>query len=459
MIKKIICTLVLLSLNVGAVEENNIPDYEGSTYFESYKKLMNTFGIVKSVPNKLSDAKSIQELYLSKDGVNQFNYHTINYFLKLNENLKGFSPKGQLIYKVSELNKLYRDYVTNPNLVKRQIIENQYKEILKQKSQLLDYSLLQNKIYYSSVPILGTYKFDFNNLEKKIIFDTQRINYPAVYLNCFKNGEMIGVFYANGYTDNEDYLPTHANKTPIVLKFPKEISEKFEYSEKNFEENMEYNLCSHKQKFEDLSNAEVYENLLSDNRNQFFVFFNIDTNYKDNNYLVGNVSHMGLFSYDSSDSMHMPYFIWEGKNYSTEKVETIIKNNIIKNNEIKKGFNSNFLKNNYTYVFYNENDEYFMQGLNNGSRARLVLNKTNLFAEYNIVYFEDYLELTLDKLIKDSPNNFPIKMIISKNNSKNISSTLSLYAQLIDRPHYFKELNLDLKQGFLFDWKKNIEEK
>ncbi len=458
--KIIILLISLIVLNVFAKEEEKIMNYDSDTYIKDYSKLISTFGIVKSTPIELNSAKSIQETYLKTTDSLQFNYHSINYFLKLNENFKGFSPNGQLIYLIPELNNLFVEYNTTGNIVKRQLIENQYKEILKEKAKLVDYNYFDNTTYYSGVPLLGAYNFDFDNNEKTIIFETQKINYPAVYINCYKNGEMVGLFFSNGYTFDSIYLPTKASKTPIILKFPKEIRDKFEYTEKVFSENVvEKNLCTHKQKFEDLDKAYLYESLISDANNQFFVFFNIDKNYKENNYLVANVTHMGLFSYDNSDYLHMPYFLWEGKNYSKEKIEETIKNNLLNNNEIKKGFNNNFLKNNYTYVFDHENDMYFIQGINNGDRARMILNKTSLIVEYKIDYHEDYLELTLDKILKESANNFPLKMIITKTDDKSLSSTLSVYTQFIDRPHHFKNLKLNLKEGFLFDWKKNVEEK
>lgn len=455
----IIISYILIN-NVQAKEEETVKsDFSGESYVKDYEKLVSTFGIVKSVPNELNDAKSIQELYLKTKENQNFNYHSINYFLKLNNNLKGFSPKGQLIYQIPELNIMYVEYNTTSNIVKRQIIEQQYKELLKQKAALVDYDKFKNKIYYSGVPLLGAYKFDFEKKEKKIIFETQRVNYPAVYINCYKNGEVVGLFYSNGYEQDSKYLPTNTNKTPIVLKFPKEISEKFEYTEKQFEKGTEKNLCLYREKFEDLSNAELYESLINDNRNQFFVFFNIDESKKEYNYLTANVTHMGIFSYDPSDSLHMPFSLWEGKDYNKENVEEIIEKNLFDNNDIKKGFNNTFIKSNYTYVFENGSDLYFMQGIENGNRVRVILNKSSLQVEYKVSYNEDFLRLTLDKIIEDSPNNFPIEMIISKNNNKKQSSVLSIYAKLIDRPHYFKELEVDLKQAFLFDWKKNVETK
>lgn len=447
--------ILLMSVKINA-QEIKFPDYEGESYIKSYQKLTSTFGIVKSVPESISDSKSIQEIYLNENS-QQFNYHAINYFLKLNNDLKGFSPNGQLIYKIPELNNLFRDYVTNSNIVKRRLIENQYKEILKQKSKLLNYGEFENKIYYSGVPLLGAFQFDFDNLEKKIIFETQKVDYPAVYLNCYKNGEMIGLFYASGYYDSDRYLPTLANKTPIVLRFPKEISEKFEYAEKKYQNENIKNLCLRKEKFEDLNKGDTYESLISDSHNQFFVFFNIDTKADSYNYLVGNVVSMGLFSYDNSDFMHMPYFLWEGKIYNEKPIQEIIKNNLINNNNIKKGFNNGLLKNEYTYVFNHNEDKYFIKGIENGNKARLILNKTSFLAEYKVEYFEDYIELTLNKLLRDSANNFPLKIIISKNSENKQSAILGLYVQFVDRPHYFKELELNLKQGFLFDWKKNVE--
>ena len=437
----------LFSFNLKAQEEEPKVEYIfNMLQQELYEDLGKSIPLAKSLPSELKDSESIQKVYFElKDSFN-FNRAVMSYYWDNVENFQGYSSKSELIFHIPELTGIYNRLKASSNAVTKFRLEKQYKEKFEEFKNGFDMNVFKDKMYYSEVPLKGTFPYDFEKNEKTIIFSDYNAGFPSIYLTCFPNGEIIASFTSRQFVGKDTSIPSFVTKTPIILEVSEEIKEYVSYRQSKYGEN----LCANTKNFKTIEKGEIFESYSNNRNNTYMGFFTIDTTKTDRPYLIGKLSHIGYFIMDN-DYYHMPFEIIGGQTFNETDLEGI-PDRVFEQTIEKGNFSSSFLTSEFSYSF----SDFFIKGKAN-NQLRLAKDKTNLHIIYDYEKFENEIVFTLNKIVKDSPDYYPLKFRITKEKNKE-GVELTAFVLYSKSPFMYIKEELNLKNGFMLDWNSIIND-
>lgn len=448
MFKKILLLLLLLSSYtlLGSKVEYNFSKKE----LESYDKLGKSIPLAKSLPDYLENSISIQKSYFELKDSFEFNRSTMKYYLENTEEFQGYSSNKELFFHIPELTGIYNDIKRSGNIVTRYRLDEKYKKTLNKFADSFDMNYFNDKTYYAEIPLKGVFPYDFEKNKKTLLFSDYSPTFPAMYLTCFPDGNIIASYNGNQYKDEKITIPSFVTNTPIILEVSKEIKEYIKYRASKYGEN----LCEKVVTFDRIEDGEIFEGFTNNKANTYLGFFTIDTKITGKPYLVGKLSHIGFFIMDN-DYYHMPFNIIGGhtfdENTSVENIPDIVLNKL----DNKGAFSKTFLESKFSYTF----SDFFIRGITDKKQINLVKNNTNLHIVYDYEILNNEIIFTLNKIIKDSPDNFPLKFRVVKEKDVTEGTVLSVYTLYSHSPFMYIKETLDLKGGFVLDWKNILNEK
>jgi hypothetical protein len=443
MFKKISLFIVFLLINTNSQASTGYNFSKEQE--ESYNKLGKSIPIVKVVPENLKNSQSIQKIYFELKGSFEFNKSVMPYYLNNIENFNGYSSKKELISYIPELSGLYNKLKSTNNAVTRFRIDKDYKDTFERFSNDFDINFFKDKLYYSEIPLKGAFPYDFKNNNKTVIFSDYKESFPAIYLTCFPDGNIIASFTANQFKAEKSTILSFVTTTPIILEVSQEIKDYIKHRPSQYGKN----LCTNTREFRSIEDGEIFEGYSNNKSNTYMGFFTIDTTITNKPYLVGKLSHIGYFIMDS-DYYHMPFDIVGGYTFNEENIESI-PDKVLDNIKNKEKFSNTFLTSKFSYTF----SDFFFKGTEK-NQVNLIKNSTDLYIIYDYEILENEVIFTLNKIIKDSPDNFPLKFRIIKDKE---GDDLTAYVLYRDSPFIYIEEDFNFKNGVFIDWDGIINKK
>tara|TARA_Y100000588_G_scaffold282343_1_gene299473 strand:- start:2582 stop:3928 length:1347 start_codon:yes stop_codon:yes gene_type:complete len=447
MFKRILLSLFLLSSSVSALG-SSVEEVFNKKEQETYDNLGKSIPLAKSLPDFLEDSNSIQKSYFELKDSFEFNRSTMKYYLENTENFQGYSSSKELFFHIPELTGIYNDLKRSGNAVTRFRLDKKYKETLKGFSDSFDMNYFKDKIYYSEIPLKGTFPYDFEKGSKTLLFSDYKPTFPAIYLTCFPDGNIIASFNGNKYQEEKVTIPSFVTNTPIILQVSEEIKEYIKYRASKYGEN----LCERTITFDRIEDGEIFEGFSNNKANTYLGFFTIDTSVTGKPYLVGKLSHMGFFVMDT-DYYHMPFNIIGGNTFDSEINVEDIPDLVLDKLEGKGAFLKTFLESKFSYSF----SDFFIRGITDKKQVNLIKNNTNLHVIYDYEILNDEIIFTLNKIVRDAPDYFPLKFRIVKEKDTEEGTVLSVYTLYNYAPFIYIKETLDLKAGVVVDWKRILE--
>lgn len=444
MFKKVLLSLFLLSS--FSILGNNVEYQFDKKQQEAYNSLGKSIPLAKSLPEYFQDSRSIQKSYFELKDSFEFNRSTMKYYLDNTENFQGYSSNKELFFHIPELTGIYNELKTSGNAVTRFRLDKKYRDTLIQFSESFDINYFKDKIYYSEIPLKGAFPYDFENNRKTLLFSDYQPSFPALYLTCFPDGNVIASFNGNKYKEEKVTIPSFVTNTPIILEVSEEIKEYINYRASKYGEN----LCERTITFDRIEDGEIFEGYSNNKANTYLGFFTIDTSITGKPYLVGKLSHIGFFVMDT-DYYHMPFNIIGGNTFNNEINVEDIPDLVVDNIKDKGAFSKTFLESKSSYTFGN----FFFRGITNTNQINLIKNKTNLHIVYDYEILDNEIVFTLNKIVRDAPEYFPLKFRIIK--EKDTEGTLlTVYTLYNYSPFMYIKETLNLKEGLVLDWKNII---
>lgn len=448
MFKKLLLLLILLSsfsLLASKIEYNF-----SKKELEVYDKLGKSIPLAKSLPDYLEDSVSIQKSYFELKDSFEFNRSTMKYYLENIEKFQGYSSNKELFFHIPELTGIYNDIKKSSNVVTRYRLDKKYKETLNEFANSFDMNYFSDKIYYSEIPLKGSFPYDFKKNKKTLLFSDYTPTFPSMYLTCFPDGNIVAFYNANKFKDEKITIPSFVTNTPIILEVSEEIKKYINYRASKYGEN----LCEREIKFDRIEDGEIFEGFSNNKANTYLGFFTIDTKITGKPYLVGKLSHIGFFIMDN-DYYHMPFDIIGGNTFDEKTSVEDIADLVINKLDNKGAFSKTFLESKFSYTF----GDFFIRGITNKQQINLVKNNTNLHVVYDYEILNDEINFKLNKIVRDSPDSFPLKFKIVKEKDVSEGTVLSVFTLYNSSPFMYIKETLDLKGGFVLDWKNILEKK
>ena len=441
-------TTLLLTLLLGLNLSAEILDEE---QVKAQEFFLTTIPLIKNLSGDLQNSYSIQKEYFNMNDSILFNKSVIPFYTQKieKENFTGFTYSKELIYIIPELNNIFKEYLSNQNPVSLFKIKQSYKDKFYKIGEEFSQKIIKGKQYYSETPLIGVSNYDFKNNSKSMIFSNYNKLLPAVYFECYENGDMIGIFNGNQFNKTDVNTPSYSTKVPIILEVPEEIKKNFTYHSqivptRENPKNFVNNLCVYKRQFSDLDEGEKFVNLINNSSNSFITFFTMNENVNNSPFLSAKVTNLGFFELDPIDYYHSEVFNFQGSTYNDDS-STIIERQVDLIEKDPK-YNNQFLSNNGTYSF----GEYYIRAFKN-NKIFLKKEKTNLLIEYDYVEKENEIILTLNNIIKDSPTSFPLKIRIIQEPNSSLYD-LQVFELNSDTPSFYSKIPLNLRNNFSIKW-------
>lgn len=430
------------SLNLHS---NNLVNFTEAQQ-DLYNDLGKSIPLLKSLPEEFSDSQSAQKVYFEIKDSFDFNRAVMPYYLNNTENFQGYSSKNELIFHIPELTGIYNQIKGTSNKVTKFRLDKIYKEKFTELSNDFDINFFNDKIYYSEIPLKGAFPYNFEKNKKTVLFSDYQTEFPAIYLTCFTNGDVVATFSATKFSEDKISIPSFVTNTTIFLEVSQEIKNYVKHRYSKYGEN----LCSNTRTFNSIEDGEIFEGFSNDKANTYMGFFTIDKNVTNKPYLVGKLSHIGFFIMDN-DFYHMPFDMIGGQTFNEKNAESI-PDRVYEKTINKGNFSSTFLNSQFSYSF----NDFFIKGIDN-NQLRLIKNNTNLHILYDYEVFENEIIFTLSKIIKESPDAFPLKFRVTKEKDLE-GAELSVFILYNKIPFMYIKESLDFKNGLFLDWNKLIEE-
>jgi hypothetical protein len=439
-----IIVTILLQQQIKA-ETLNIEDEKAILNFSQ------SIPLIKNQPIELKDSKSIQKEYFELNDSTLFNQSIIPFYVEnMNEeNFIGFNSTKEFIYNIPSLNHIYKKFERATNKVSRHKHKKEYKKEFYSLGEKFDIKIFNGKSYYSETPLAGALDYNLDDNSKTMIFRQVAFNNPSVYFECYPDGEAIALYTGAYYKAKELTVPSYVTKTPIILEIPEEIKKNLKYYKSFTRDKLGVkteldNLCSYTKIFDTLEEGEKFEKFMLNRANTFVSFFKINESTEKNPYLTGKITHLGLFELDFSDYYHFPYEVDKGEVYNNNLNEII--ENKVNYKKKDKNYSKQFLNSKYTYPI----SDYLFKGFEN-NKVLLTKQNSRLLIEYNYEELEEEIVITFNKIIREHPTSYPLKIRILKDPEK---STYELDAYVIHSysPFSYKKEELNLKNGSYVDW-------